>query len=768
MFLLLTVLVVGAGLCVLLNDKLQKFAPKFIAMMLGAGFLYFLSQLESVWSAPVVQTLEWSKQFGVDFSFRLDGLGLIFGLLITGIGTGVYLYAGAYMQSYPRLGAFYAALTMFTAAMLGMVLSDNMLSFFLFWEMTSLCSFLLIAYKNEDELALASARKALFITVGGGLALLLAISFFAVIGLQNGLTLSEAMKFSNLTKGVVDSEYYVAILLCLLVAVGTKSAQFPFHIWLPAAMSGPTPVSSFLHSATMVKAGIFLLARVSPALNGTELWFYSFTTLGALTLLASAALAMAQKDMKKILAYSTVSVLGILVMLLGVGSDKAIKAMSVFLVAHALYKAALFQIVGNIDVATKSRDITQLGGLVKYLPLTAAAVFLSSFSMAGSPPLIGFFGKELAYLAKVQMGAQGVPLMIVTLVANGFLVGLAFSICFRPFWGKAAKDFKTHPVPITMQLVPLLFATAGLMIGVFPRFFDEFVGSMMVSSVAGKSLDLKLKLWHGFGFEALTVLGLSILTLAAGVFIALKLEKFISKFARLIARIEGVGPSRLFDRFLIDFPRLCKKLTAVIQNGDLRSYLVTSIVGIVGLVCVPFVQSIELSRLSMETSPVSIALAVLIIVPLLTCVRQRDVYGVLLAIGISGVGTVVYFAVYGAFDLALTQLMVETLSIVFLILLLRKTTRKVDLGKNTFAHMVVAAVFGVFMFLANHNGPREVPNFLSDFYMQNAFESAFGRNVVNVILVDFRALDTFGEALVVAIAALGIAVLLRPRWVKKS
>jgi multicomponent Na+:H+ antiporter subunit A len=547
--------------------------------------------------------------------------------------------------------------------------------------------------------------------------------------------------------------------------IATKSAQVPFHIWLPAAMAGPTPVSSFLHSATMVKAGVFLLARLTPTLGDNALWNTTFTVMGAVTMLVGALLSASQRDIKKILAFSTIAVLGILVMLLGIGTHVSITAAVVFLVAHALYKAALFQIIGNIDYATGNRDLHTLGSLASYMPLTAAAAVLSVLSMAGAPPLFGFFGKELAYLAKIQLEGAGLVLLACAVFTNVLLVGLAFSICYRPFWSRLKTESSIKPVPKLMSLVPLTFSITGLLIGVFPAIFDGFLGLPMASAIAGEPLTVKLKLWHGFNFESLLVLGLSFTTLAIGIVAAFKVQQVIAFLSGMLSKVAARGPDAGYERVMAAIPVWATRLTESIQHGDLSRYITWTLLSALALVIAPLFWVGQTVQMAVSLDVIDVIIMAFIAVPAVCAVGKGGAITRLVYLGASGFGIVMYFGVFGAPDLALTQLLVEALVLIFVVALLRSARQSATLrcDRPTGLAILAAAGMGSVFFLLKSSGLPEIVNETKAFFLNTSFAQAFGQNVVNVILVDFRALDTFGEVVVVSIAALGVGALLIER-----
>ena len=753
------ILAASIAIPLLLGKWFSKWVPFIVAALLATTTLKLLSFLPVDNSNPEMIHLTWSKLLGIEFIFRLDGLAVIMTLLICFIGTGVFLYSALYRKAAHDNHRFFSVLSIFTVSMIGLVLSDHMIVFFLFWEATTLCSFLLVGTNHHNASTRESARKALFATIGGGLFLLLGFVMIALHGYSTGLSLHEGFLFSKIQSSIVSSPNYKLIVICLMIAIATKSAQFPFHVWLPAAMAGPTPVSSFLHSATMVKAGIFLLARLTPTLGNHAFWTYGFTILGAATMLTGAILATAQRDIKKILAYSTIGVLGILVMLLGIGSDVSIKAAVVFLVAHALYKAALFQIIGNIDFATGNRDLKSLGKLWKVMPITAIAAILSAMSMAGAPPLFGFFGKELAYFAKLELGAMGFVLIALAVFSNILFVGLALSISYRPFWSKRNEPKDVKPVPRVMALVPLVFAITGLLIGIFPGLFDQILGTQGASAIGGRTLPMKLALWHGINLEALTVLGLSLITLGAGIYVAIRIRPIIARTETIIGRLKQYGPSQLYDNLLVVIPIYGKKITDRIQTGNLSFYIQSTLYMACFFMAWPVIRSVGESGLGIELSPLSLFSAVFIALPAVLCLYYARPLARVSLMAASGFGIIVYFSILAAPDLALTQLLVESLVLIFILILFRSIPKGTDEEPKRF--LISSGLFGILVMLLLAVNITELPNATANYFLESSLSQAFGKNVVNVILVDFRSLDTFGEVVVVAIAALGVGALLR-------
>jgi multicomponent Na+:H+ antiporter subunit A len=745
-------------------QRLGNGREAWVLALLPLGlFLFFGHHLLTLdpHAVPTV-TYDWIPSLGIRLSFHADGLSLLFALLISGIGTLVVVYAGAYLADHPHRGRFYAYFMMFMAAMLGLVLTDNLLTLYVFWELTSVSSYLLIGFEHENAEARAAAWQALLVTTAGGLSLLAGLILLGQAG--------EVGAFSTLLirhEALLDHALYVPIVLLFLIAAFTKSAQMPFHFWLPNAMEAPTPVSAYLHSATMVKAGIYLLARCSPILGGTVLWQSSITLVGAVTMLVSAFMAMTQTDLKRILAYATISALGLMTLLLGVGTSAAVKAAIVYLLVHALYKGALFLVAGAVDHETGTRDVTQLGGLGRLMPITALAAVLAALSMAGILPFLGFIGKELAYEAVLEAPFWTWVLSSATVLANMLFVAVAGVVGLRPFLGsRPAALPHTHEAPFSMWLGPLVLAGAGLAAGLQSTWLGEVLVAPAVTAVQGHAATVELALWHGWNLA----LWLSIVTLLVGVVI------YTGRgiLRQVAVRWKGVakwGPESGYDVGLRALQAVAWGQTRLLQSGYLRYYVLLSMITLVGLVGWTLLQRGEVygPGNGSDVRFYEAWLTGLILIASIATVRARSRLGAVAALGVVGYGVALIFVLFGAPDLAMTQFLVESLTVILFVLVFYHLPDDITRSNRAsrLRDLVVASTVGGLM-AALVWLMHQVQWYasISDYFAEHSLEQAHGRNIVNVILVDFRGLDTLGEITVLAVAGLGVYALIKLRLKK--
>jgi len=690
------------------------------------------------------EMLEWVPTLGLNLSFRLDALSGLFAALIAGIGTCVVLYAAHYFDGHPYSGRFQATLFAFMAAMLGVVLTDNGLALFVFWEATGFTSYLLVGFEHDKAVARRSALQALLVTGAGGLSLLAGV-----------VLLAQATGSPSLLAGPVQSHaHYLPIALCFLLAAFTKSAQFPFHFWLPNAMAAPTPASAYLHSATMVKAGVYLVARMTPTLGGTSIWTTLIVVVAGLTTLGAAVRAVRETDAKKILAYTTVSALGTTLLLLGVGTAATITAGLAYLAAHACYKGALFLVAGILDHETGTRDVSRLSGLGRSMPLTAASAALAAASMAGLPPFLGFLAKEEAYGA--VLGQPLVPALLVgvLVVSSGLMGAAGLLVGWSPFVGTKAPSDGAHDARLGMSLGPALLGLLGFGALLAPGLTALFAAA--AGEAWGKTVVLKLSLWHGFNLPLLLSAVTLVLTLAA---YALRDRWRSTKLPR-------IGTERLYEGTLRALDALSARLAPPLQEASLPAYVLVFIASGTLLVSSTLIggpwQGAAQSLLTPR--PHEALVALLVFAAAISAVRARTTMKAVLSLGTAGYGVALMFSLYGAPDLAMTQFAVETLTAVIFVYVfwqfpqvVERSTRRIRV-RDGLISLATGLMITVLTFSAAVNPTHSR---LRDFYAEAAPALAHGRNVVNVILVDFRALDTLGEITVLVTAAIGVVALLR-------
>ncbi|WP_028298164.1 putative monovalent cation/H+ antiporter subunit A [Olivibacter sitiensis] len=733
-----------------------------IALLPIGLFLYFLSFVPQIADGKTFSFhYDWIPSLGVNFDFYLDGLALLFVMLITGIGSLVFLYASPYLKGHKYLDRFYGYLSLFMASMVGLVLSDNVLLLFIFWELTSISSFFLIGFNNEQADSRKSAMIALGITGGGGFLLMAGL---VLMGYLSGTYSIQAMLTSAaMLKG---HALYGLILFFVFAGAFTKSAQFPFHFWLPGAMKAPTPVSAYLHSATMVKAGVYILARLFPVLGGTDYWTYPLVIVGGFTMLYAAFHSIFRTDLKGVLAYSTIAALGILVFLIGIGTKESLLAASAFVLVHALYKAALFLMTGVIDHETGTRDITRLAGLRKVMMPLAIAGLLAALSSAGLPSTFGFIGKDLIYEATLH--TQGIWSMVLTalaLITNVLLLYAGFLAGIKPFSGKLPEEYSHVHLPHwLMWAPPLLLGILGLVFGCFPFLIDNSLVNPAARAIANARIDASLKLWHGFNI----ILLLSGITLFLGTLLYL-FRKPTAKGMAELARFDRFSPQTIFAKSALWTQQVATWYSNIMLNGYLRVYLRRIIVFAVLLLGYKLIVGghiyIDWSKVSSVDIYDVVVLGILIGAIVLTVVTPSRLTAIV-AMSVVGYCICLFFVFYSAPDLAITQFTIDTLTVVLFVLVLFRLPPFLNLANKRAKTIdgIVAGSFGIVISLIALqvlNGP--VNHEVSEFYGDNAYKLAKGKNVVNVILVDFRGIDTMFEIVVLGIAAIGVYSLLKLR-----
>ncbi|MFD1911531.1 monovalent cation/H+ antiporter subunit A [Halodurantibacterium flavum] len=729
------------------------------AMMTGSftalALILLLIEAPAVLRGEVIRTrISWMPGLGLDANFFLDGLGLLFAGMILGIGLLVILYARFYLSKSDPMGQFYTYLMLFQGAMVGIVLSDNILLLLIFWELTSLSSFLLIGYWKHLPEGRQGARMALAVTGGGGLAL---IGGMLLLG---GIAGSYDMTVILQSRDVIQaSDWYLPALLLILLGCFTKSAQFPFHFWLPHAMAAPTPVSAYLHSATMVKAGLFLMARLWPVLSGTDAWFYIVATTGLVTMVLGAVIALFKDDLKALLAFSTVSHLGLITMLLGFGTREAAVVAVFHIINHATFKAALFMSAGIVDHEAHTRDIKRLGGLRHLMPVTFTIATIAGLSMAGIPFLNGFLSKEMMLEEAAHTG-----ILVGALATLGALFSVAYSFRFiaHTFLGPKRHDYPGHPHDPGFGLwaAPAFLAVLVVAIGIFPA---AMVGPLVAATsgavIQGELPYYSLRIWHG----VTPALFMSIIAVAGG---WLLLRRHAPLDARWLAARRPEAKA-IFDRGMDGAVGMSRRLTDALHDGALSRYLMIFSAAAVVIGTVSFLGGTHgagTHQMLPVTPMALIGLLLVVTASLGVVLFHRNRLLSLVIISVNGLVISLGFVYLSAPDLALTQLTVEVVTIILLLLALNflpKETPRESSSARKWRDGIVAGLGGLGVAaLAYAIMARDLAfDSISQFHLDQSYPGGGGTNVVNVILVDFRGYDTFGEIVVLGIAALAIFAL---------
>lgn len=732
-----------------------------LAPLLGLGILALLAG--SVFDGEIVRTsYAWIPEAGLDFSLRVDGLAWTFGLLVLGIGGLVVLYGHYYLSAKDSPRRFFTYLMLFMGAMVGMVTAGNLLLLAIFWELTSISSFLLIGFWSHRQDARQGARMALTITGMGGLALLGGVLLIGRI--VGSYDLDVVLASGDLIRA---SHLYPWALALVLLGIFTKSAQFPFHFWLPHAMAAPTPVSAYLHSATMVKAGVFLLARLHPALAGTDLFFYVVTSVGATTLLVGAWFAIFQHDLKGLLAYSTISHLGLITLLFGISTEMAVVAGLFHILNHATFKASLFMAAGIIDHECGTRDMRRLGNLRRYMPMTSLLAIIASLAMAGIPLLNGFLSKEMFFAEALEIGGHGTMRIVISIAALlAGIFGIAYSLRFvhDTFFGNGprALDVVPHEPPRWMRIPVGVLAILCVIVGMIPALT---VGSLLHTMVRGTLGDaapeFSLSVWHGFNLPLM----MSIASLVLGVALYFGLRRLLD-FHAVVTRSIGRNAFHVNVEALF---ALARRFTARVANGSLqRSLLLMIAVGVV-LAGVPMLG---------RTLPLLVGLGapqplpvigwvlwgLLIAASIGTVVVHAKRLTALIVIGAAGLAVSLVFVYLSAPDLALTQLLVEMVTIALMMMALNYLPKQSKISHRPLRKardLTLAIVAGGGLAILAYAMMMSPADTISSELLVRSLPEAYGRNVVNVTLVDFRGFDTFGEIVVFGVAALVVHALLR-------
>lgn len=761
-----------------------------LPILLFSYFLQFISQTSQ--GNTITRNLQWIPSLGIDFTVKIDGLGLLFALLITGIGSLVVLYSIYYLsKEKEKLNLFYVYLLLFMGAMLGVVLSDNLILLYSFWELTSFSSFLLIGYWHHRERSRYGAQKSMLITVFGGLAMLGGILLLYMM--TGTFSISETIAVAGELPG---SQLFIPALLCFLLGAFTKSAQFPFHIWLPDAMEAPTPVSAYLHSATMVKAGIYLVARLTPIFAQSGIWLWLVAGIGIITLFWGSFSAVRQSDLKGILAYSTISQLGMIMSLLGIGAvalhfdgvndgiyTVAVTAAVFHLINHATFKGSLFMAVGIIDHETGTRDIRRLGGLMTLMPITFTISLIGTLSMAGLPPFNGFLSKEMFFTGMLNakeagifsLDVWGILFPVIAWTGSVFTFVYCMILLFRTFTGgfKPEKlDKEPHEAPLGMLVPPIILASLVIVFGLFPKLLANTLISPAMAAILpslvedGKQFNVHISHWHGFKPELFMTIGVVLVGI-----LLYKTQESWSGIYRLFP--EKFSFNKLYDHSLELLQRVSRKFTRMYMNGFIRTYLVyifSFFIFILGVALV-YSQAVKFDTADLaEVRFYEVILVAIIALSSVSILFAKSRLTSIILLGAVGYTVALFFVIFRAPDLALTQLVIETVSVSLFLLCfyhlpkLRKSEGRV--GFKLFNLLIAAGVGAIVTVISLSAHSSKKFESISNYYIENTYKKAGGENMVNVILVDFRGFDTLFEICVLGIAALGIYGMIKLRLAK--
>lgn len=738
-------------------------------------FLYFVGFIGKDFT-PVRQTYNWIPSLGINFDFYLDGLSLLFVLLISGIGTLVVFYSIYYLHKSEKLGQFYVYLLMFMTAMLGVVLSDNVFLLYTFWELTSISSFLLIGYWHHRERSRYGAQKSMLITIFGGLSML------------GGLVLLSVITGTTSIRGMIEqvdvilySNYLPLIMVFLLLGAFTKSAQFPFHIWLPDAMEAPTPVSAYLHSATMVKAGIYLVARFSPIFVAYEWFFITVSLIGIVTLIWASFMAVRQTDLKGILAFSTVSQLGMIMAMLGFGTEVAVFAAVFHILNHATFKGSLFMVAGIIDHESGTRDIRKLGGLLTFMPMTATLALFGTFSMAGVPlPFLnGFYSKELFFDSAIHLNETSSALadFLTNIIPYAALFGSIFTFVysmyffFGVFTGPKKLELlpkKPHEAPIGMLLSPVILVLGVIFIGLFPNIVN---GSLLHHAAEAINADVVYKdiqFWHGFK----TPLKMSLIVVGVGTLLFLTRKNWSKVYSAIPGKL---SLNKVYDKMVQKIDDYSTGITNSYMTGSLKLYM-SIILGVIVFITFIVMYSTNGFNINFddleEVKIIELAIVFIMVLAAIATIFVNNKLALIIITGIVGFGISILFVIFRAPDLALTQLVVETVSMALFLLAyyhLPELKKRKEKASGSVTNAILAVGLGALITMVGMSShSSDWFDSISDYFVETSYSLGGGHNIVNVILVDMRGLDTLFEITVLGIAALAIYSLIKIRKNKEA
>jgi len=752
-------------------------------------FIWFAMQLPKVMSGEAITVFyEWIPSMGINFSLYLDGLSLLFGFLIAGIGFAVVIYSIFYLCAKENLTNFYVFILLFMGAMLGVVTSNNLVLMYLFWELTSFSSFLLIGFWYYKERSRYGAQKSMLITVMGGFSMLAGMILlwvttgtFEIRG-ADGIVANAAL--------IKESALYIPIALLILFGAFTKSAQVPFHIWLPDAMEAPTPISAYLHSATMVKAGIYLIALMTPALGGTEFWMLTVSGIGITTLLLGSYLALRQKDLKAILAFSTVSQLGLVITLIGYGTPAAILAGIFHLFNHSAFKGSLFMMVGIVDHETGTRDISKLRGLAKVMPVTATIAGIGTLAMAGLPPFNGFLSKDMFFKVSLDVVQTSFAFMypygwifpVVAIIASTFTFIYSISILLRVFFsGELTTETPKvpHEAPFGLLAPAVVLAGITVIVGIAPNLITKAILEPAVLAVYGSAYygatyGVHIQHWHGIGPGLWIKVGI----IVAGLLLYFNLERLKAVIEGVPSIIYAISSNRFYDWALPATLSGALKVTNAHMTGRLRDYnliIMLYVVLVVGAT-IYFQDAFRISTANLSLSAVSyyeVILGLILAGAAIGVVFANSRLSALVSLGVVGLMVAFFFALFRAPDLVLTQLIIETVTLALFLMafsrlpgFLNENTTPVKIKLTNGVVAISVGVMAAVLTLIGYS--NRYFDSIAYFFIENSYELGGGTNAVNVVLVDFRGLDTLGEAVVLGIAGLGVYAMIKLALGKKE
>lgn len=768
----------------------------FVLIVPVVLFIYYLTLLPTTLEGgTLVSELSWIPSIDLAVVAYIDGLSLLFSLLISGIGALVVLYSIFYLdKKREQLHNFYVYLLMFMTAMLGVVQSDHMISLYLFWELTSISSFLLIGYWYTRDRSRFGALKSMMITVFGGLMMLGGFVLLSIMG--NTYSIRELI---SQAPELATHEFFVWALVLILLGAFTKSAQFPFYIWLPDAMEAPTPVSAYLHSATMVKAGLYLVARFTPIFAVSGTWIWLVTGVGLFTLFWGSFFALKQKDLKGILAFSTVSQLGLIMSLLGASAmgfhvDNAAETVfkyagfaAIFhLVNHAVFKGSLFMIAGIVDHETGTRDIRKLGGLMSLMPISFTIAMIGSFSMAGIPLFGGFLSKEMFLTAMLaitefdlfSMDVWGLLFPVVAWIASVFTFIYSFYFVFHTFAGKHKPEElpkKAHEAPIGMLISPAILAVLVITIFFIPNFVGKWIVNPAVAAIqpflydSPSDVHVHVAAWHG---SITPELAMTIGIFIIGGLMFWTLRKWQRSYD---AFPDKVSLNRLYDNLMYLSDGGANRFSAVYMTGFIRSYLVYMFGFFILIVLSTLVLNEAFAFDLSDLAPIGfyeIVIVLALVGGTITILAAKSRLTAIIALGAVGYSVALFFVIFRAPDLALTQLVIETISVALFLLAfyhLPKASKKEERIRFKVGNGLIALGVGVTMTLValSAHSQKILPS-ISEYYKETVYSEAGGGNIVNVILVDYRGFDTLFEITVLGIAGIGIITMIKLRLTKKE